>query len=284
MIRSLCLAALLLSSTPAAAQKFVAFGDYGNGVVAPMVNRLAPEFIVTVGDNCYGNAPLVSTVIDRYYFGFKRAGNFYPALGNHDIDNACGGSGFADNYMSYFTLPGNERYYDFVRGNVHFFVLNSYKEPDGMRPTSKQGNWLKAKLAASTSPWDVVVFHHAPWSSGSEHGSTSYMRWPFEQWGADVVLSGHDHDYERVMKDANGDKRMMPYIVTGLGGQSRRGFNQVVSGSVVRYFANYGVLIGTATSTTLKFQFQDIKGNLIDTYSMTKSAKASTALQYRECC
>ncbi|MDQ3023026.1 MAG: metallophosphoesterase [bacterium] len=276
--------ALLLCSTPAAAQtRFISFGDWGNGAVAPLVNKLAPQFIVTTGDNCYGTSPLLSVITDKYYGAYKKAGNFYPSLGNHDIDNLCGGTGFADNYLQYFTLPGNERYYDFVRGPVHFFVLNSYKEPDGMTPNSKQGVWLKNKLVASTSPWDIVVFHRPSYSSGS-HGSTAYMRWPFEQWGADVVLTGHDHDYERVMKDDNNNKVQMPYFVTGLGGQSRRGFNQIIAGSAVRYFAAYGVLLGTATDTTLKFEFRNTQSALIDSYSMSKATARSTAIEFRTCC
>ena len=76
-----------------------------------------------------------------------------------------------------------------------------------------QGTWLKNALAASTTPWQIVYFHHAAYTSTSR-GNSTYMQWPFAQWGADAVISGHDHDYERL--SING----IPYFVDGLGGSS----------------------------------------------------------------
>ena len=63
----------------------------------------------------------------------------------------------------------------------------------------------------STSAWQVVYFHLPPYSSGYQ-GSVDWMRWPFAAWGADVVLSGHDHLYERLEVDG------IPYVINGLGG------------------------------------------------------------------
>ena len=57
-------------------------------------------------------------------------------------------------------------------------------------------------LAASTAPWKIVYMHHPPYSS-SQHGSTPGMQWPFENWGASLVLTGHDHTYERILRDDN---------------------------------------------------------------------------------
>ncbi len=154
------------------------------------------------------------------------ANRFFPALGNHDFSDG-GGLGA---YLAYFTLPetgaldtstsGNERYYDFVRGPVHFFAIDSdANEADGRDSTSTQARWLKARLAASTSPWRVVYFHHAPYSSGL-HGSVLAMRWPFEDWGADAVFAGHDHVYERLLADQNKDGKAIPYFTTGAGGRA----------------------------------------------------------------
>src|SRR5438067_20338 len=71
-------------------------------------------------------------------------------------------------------------------------------EPDGYATTSKQGQWLQAQLPASTAPWKVVYSPHPPYSSGY-FGNTPVMQWPFQQWGATAVLSGSDHDYERIV-------------------------------------------------------------------------------------
>src|SRR5439155_395438 len=166
------------------------------------------------------------------------ANRFFPCLGNHDWGDTYPNPTGAQPYFDYFTLPNNERYYDFVRGSVHFFAIDSDpNEPSGTSSASTQGNWLKNKLAASTAKWKIVYFHHAPYSSGSEHGSSTWMQWPFQQWGATAVLAGHDHDYERVM--ING----FPYFVNGLGGNSRYSFGTPISGSVKQYNSDAGASV-----------------------------------------
>jgi hypothetical protein len=278
-----CIALLTLAAValpaPATAQstiKFAAFGDIGNSsnaaAVAKLTRNRGAQFDLLLGDLCYGSTKL-STQINANYSAEKSAGKLWPALGNHEYTDSCGGGSSASGYRSYFSLPNNERYYDFKKGPVHFFVLNSYKDPDGTSATSKQGQWLKGKLAASTSPWQIVFFHHPPYSSGDEHGSQSFMQWPFEAWGADAVLAAHDHGYERIIKDVNSDGVKTPYFVSGLGGRSRRGFDSPVSGSVKRYSSAYGALFVTANSTSLAFEFRNTSNSLIDSYSMTKSAQ-----------
>ena len=79
--------------------------------------------------------------------------------------------------------------------------------------------------------------HYPPYSSGT-HGSTDWARWSYAAWGADVVLAGHDHTYERL--DVNG----LTYIVNGLGGMGRYDFVDILDGSLVRYNADYGAHAG----------------------------------------
>src|SRR5205823_9927775 len=143
---------------------------------------------------------------------------------NHDWDTTG-----AVPYLNYFTLPGNERYYDFAWGPVRFFVVDSDgREPDGNSPTSAQAMWLQGRLAATTEPWKLVYMHHPPYSSGSTHGSTPALQWPYQQWGATAVLAGHEHLYERLSLNN------IPYIVNGLGGRSIYGFGTPLPGSVAR--------------------------------------------------
>jgi hypothetical protein len=96
------------------------------------------------------------------------------------------------------------------------------------------------------------------------------MRWPFEEWGATAVFSGHDHAYERVMRDDNGDGVLLPYFTTGLGGHSRYSFGTPVSGSAVRYSADYGTMIIDASDTQIDFEFWSVAGGgrLIDSYGI----------------
>ena len=180
--------------------------------------------------------------------GASAINRFFPALGNHDYSD---GRGLAE-YLSYFTLPGagipagsrtgQERYYDFIQGPVHFFVLDSMGALVSRTDMAAQKKWLESGLAASSTPWQLVLLHHAPYSSGT-HGSTAAMQWPYQAWGADAVLAGHDHTYERLQIGE------IPYFVNGLGGMSRYSFKKPVAGSQVRYNADYGAMLVTASDT-----------------------------------
>ena len=95
---------------------------------------------------------------------------------------------------------------------MHFFALDSDpREPHGRSIHSEQARWLRERLASSTATWKIVYMHHPPYSSGS-HGSVEEMQWPYQEWGATAVLAGHDHVYERIVRDG------FPYFVNGLGG------------------------------------------------------------------
>jgi Ca2+-binding RTX toxin-like protein len=264
--------------------RFAAFGDYGKHdatrLVANLVDSLNVDFIITLGDNAYGSAPIDDQIGQYYssyignYVGAYGAGSpvnrFFPALGNHEYSDSA--TGDASPYLNYFTLPGNERYYDFTIGPVHLFALNSDPhEPDGITSTSVQAEWLQTGLANSTSPYNVVYFHRPPFSSSANHGSASIMQWPFEQWGATAVLSGHDHDYERVLRDDNADGTMMPYFVAGLGGAGKYTFaDPPVDGSAARYNADWGTMLVQASEESITFEFISVTGGgtLVDSYTI----------------
>jgi tartrate-resistant acid phosphatase type 5 len=264
--------------TPTPVLRFGVIGDYGDGGqgeadVAALVHSWAPDLIITVGDNNYplGEAGTIDAHIGQYYqdFIFPYTGaygpgaaenRFFPSLGNHDWYTAG-----AQPYFDYFSLPGNERYYDFMIEPVHFFALDSDEnEPDGFRSNSVQAAWLQQELAGSTSPWNIVYFHHAPYTSGAYHGSTTWLRWPFAAWGAQAVLSGHEHSYERLLVDG------IPYFVNGVGGGGRYDFLDILPESQFRYNADYGAMLVTATNMHLLFEFFNRTGQLIDQYELQK--------------
>lgn len=265
---------------------FAVIGDYGlagqnEADVANLVKSWNPDFIVTVGDNNYndGSAWSIDQNIGQYYHdyiypytGKYGAGSpvrrFFPSLGNHDY----GGDTDANAYFKYFGFYKQESFYDVIQGPVHLFIVNSNKEePDGYRETSTQAKWLKKALAASTSPFNVVVFHHPPYSSG-RHGSNEYMRWPFKDWGADVVLSGHDHTYERLI--VNG----LPYFVNGVGGSDLYKFETILPESQVRFNQDFGAMRVEATSTYMKFQMITRAGTLVDEYVIGQSNPSVTSI------
>jgi hypothetical protein len=256
---------------------FAVIGDYGGGGgpeadVASLVASWGVDFVITTGDNNYpsGAAETIDQNVGQFYQAFIHPytgdygpgadeNRFFPSLGNHDWNTAA-----AEPYLDYFTLPANERYYDFTWGPAHFFVLDSdSREPDGVGASSAQAAWLQGALASSGSPWQIVYMHHPPYSSGL-HGSIDWMRWPFADWGADAVLSGHDHTYERIERDG------IAYFVNGLGGGAIYYFNEPVAGSQVRYNDDYGAMLVEAGETLLWFRFISREGAIVDDFKLGK--------------
>lgn len=289
-----------ISVDDVAETRFAAFGDYAYGQeardVADLVAGLNVDFIVTTGDNAYDAVSLDDNIGQFYsefignYTGAYGPGSdtnrFFPTLGNHEYDDDSAGlNGGIDLYLDYFTLPGNERYYDFEAGPVHFFALNSsINEPDGIDSTSLQAQWLQAGLAASDAPYKIVVLHHPPFSSGF-HGSDPILQWPFEQWGATAVLSGHDHAYERILRDDNGDGADLPYLVSGLGGRSVREFSDtIVDGSTARYNGDVGTLLVQASDTSITFEFVSVEngGTIVDAYTIDLPDDGTSGLRQSE--
>jgi hypothetical protein len=257
-------------------------GDYGlagpaEEKVATMVKSWQPDVIVTVGDNNYPNgaAETIDQNVGQYYHDYihpykgsygegAETNRFFPILGNHDLDIA-GGQAFFD----YFTLPGNERYYTFQQGPVQFFALNSMPgEPDGIESTSVQAEWLRQELADSSACWKLVLMHHAPYSSG-HRGESTWMRWPFEEWGADATFAGHNHTYERIM---HGD---FPHFVNALGGGPRYPWAPAfVEGSTVQFNADHGAMLIEATPGEMTLQFiAATTEEVIDTHTMQKACQ-----------
>jgi hypothetical protein len=256
----------------------VVLGDYGTASVdeervSRLIHEWHPDFIITTGDNNYpsGAADTIDANIGQFFHDFispyagkygcgARQNRFFPSLGNHDWYTSG-----ARPYLDYFTLPGNERYYDVVFGDVHLFALDSDpSEPDGVLPSSAQGTWLKQTATASRAAWQVAYMHHPPFSSGP-HLSTQYMQWPYKAWGIDVVFAGHDHDYERLEVDG------LPYVVNGLGGASPYPMSDLLPTSRQFFSETFGAILVEATATTFNAKFIAIDGRTIDHLTLTAS-------------
>lgn len=247
---------------------FAVIGDYGSALpgtqdVAALVRGWDPDLVLTVGDNNYpsGAAETIEANVTQHYGTFIESGRFFPALGNHDYYS----DDWAQPYFDYFELPGNERYYDFVAGDVHFFAVNSdWHEPDGIRANSTQAAWLEEQLAASTAVWQVVYLHVPPYVSLQDK-EVPVLRWPFAAWGADLVLSGHAHVYERLWAEG------IPYVVNGLGGHSIYEFDETPRPeSQVRFNEDFGALLIEASAARLEGQFVTRSGAVVDTFALTR--------------
>ena len=276
LARALLALCFLVVSAKGEAVVVGVIGDFGVAVegssaaaversVANVIKRWNPDFIVTLGDNNYpaGSAATIDPNIGQFfaeyihpYTGAYGPGGstnrFFPTLGNHDWP--------AEPSLAYFTLPGNERYYTHRRGPIEFFIINSSGDPDGSTASSVQGQWLQARLAASTARWKLVLLHHPPYSSDRGGAGNPAFRWPFATWGATAVLAGHDHIYARI--HTNG----IPYFINGLGGHDIDAFGSTTSAAAVRYRSDYGAMRLEATESNLVFQFVSRANVVADTF------------------
>ena len=199
--------------------RFAVIGDTGSGTekqrdVGNMMVKyraLFPfEFVLMMGDNLYGGeAPqdFEKKFSEPYKALLDNKVKFYATLGNHDLPLQV-------NYEN-FNMNGKE-YYRFKKGNVAFYSLNSnYMD-------KKQVKWLEDELAKDTSEWKICFFHHPPYSSAKKHGSDDQLREVVEpiflKYGVNVVLTGHDHVYERIKP-----QKGIYYFVSGAGGKLRSG-------------------------------------------------------------
>lgn len=206
----------------AAPVRFVAFGDSGSASsdqvkLREQLGTVPFDFMLHVGDLAYeyGTASQLDRAVFKMYAPLMKNFALFPISGNHDYETEGGAP-----FFSAFVLPENgdaqrpERYYSFDWGNVHFVGL------DTEQISTQQAAWLDADLSRNSLPWTIVFAHKPPFSSG-EHGSDGNFRKHFvpvlERHKVPLVLSGHEHDYERT-KVLNG----VTYIVTGGGGIGTR--------------------------------------------------------------
>ncbi|MGH2831100.1 MAG: metallophosphoesterase family protein [Actinomycetota bacterium] len=194
----------------------VVLGDFGVGgsserrVALAIRDRAASrrlDAVVTTGDNVYpsGHPDAFQNAWERPYGWLDRAGiPVVASLGNHDVRTAAGAP-----VMRLFRMP--DRWYTRTIGPVEFIVLDSTRPSD-----REQLGFIERTTRTSTARWQVAIFHHPAHSCGS-HGSTDYIRrrWTplFRRGGVDLVLSGHDHSYQR-FEPIGG----VTYAVTGGGG------------------------------------------------------------------
>ena len=204
-----------------------------------------------------------------------------PVPGNHEYGTAA-----AAGYFQYFGAAAGDPskgYYSYDLGAWHLIALNSNCAAVGGCGTgSPQEQWLKADLAAAASTCVLAYWHHPRFSSG-EHGSDTaydaFWRALFAA-GADVVLTGHDHDYERFAlqdPDQRPSSRGIRQFVVGTGGKSLRSFSAAQPNSEVRLAQSFGVLKVTLGATSYAWQFiSEGDGSVLDAGSTACSPPSSS--------
>ena len=224
-----------------------------------------PAAVAALGDAAYDNG--TPAEFARCYdpaWGRHKA-RTRPAPGNHEY-----GTRGAAGYFGYFGPAAGEPgkgYYSYDLGAWHVVVLNSNcRQVGGCGPGSPQEQWLRADLAAHPAACTAAYMHHPRFSSG-QHGSERELQALWQALydaGADVVLAGHDHTYERFAPlDAQGrldPARGIRQFVAGTGGRSHYRFAAAQPNSEVRHSGTYGVLKLTLHPTSYAWQFVPVPG------------------------
>ena len=235
-------------------------GGVGDEATADLLDGIQGT-VFTTGDNVYpdGTASEFANCYDASWGRHKNRTR--PSAGNHDY-HTSGAAG----YYGYFGGSAGERgkgYYSYDLGAWHIVALNSNIEKDAGSP---QLQWLAADLAANPSICTLAYWHRPRFSSG-RHGNSDGSK-PF--WdtlyaaGADVVLAGHDHDYERFApQDPDGAAdpgNGIRQFVVGTGGKSVRPFESISENSEVRDDSTFGVLKLALFSSHYEWQFVPTEG------------------------
>jgi predicted MPP superfamily phosphohydrolase len=248
--------------------KFAVLGDFGTGdrtqyelaqQMTALHERFKYDLVVLVGDNLYGSERPQDFKVkfEEPYKPLLDAGvKFYAALGNHDARE--------QRYYKPFNMDG-KLYYSFSpKANVRFFMLES------TYPVPEQIQWAEKELQGSGSDWKIAVFHHPLYSSGERHGSDTRLREVLEplfiKYNVSVVLTGHDHFYERVKPQHD-----IAYFVVGSGGQLRKGNIDRGSGLTASGFDTDLVFMGAEIAgDEMYFNAISRQGSVVDSGMLSR--------------
>jgi predicted MPP superfamily phosphohydrolase len=248
--------------------KFAVLGDFGTGSsqqyqlaeqMAKLRERFKYELVILVGDNLYGSERPqdFKKKFEIPYKPLLDAGvKFYASLGNHDSRE--------QRYYKLFNMDGKLYYAFSAMPNVRFFAFES------TYPVPEQIQWLEKELKASSNDWKIVFFHHPLYSSGDRHGSDLRLREVLEplfvKFNVSVVLTGHDHFYERVKP-----QKGITYFVVGSGGQLRAGNIDRASGITAKGFdTDQAFMAAEITGDEMYFNAISRAGQTVDSGLLTR--------------
>jgi len=258
-------------------------GETNAGLVTQMIDGWNPDLFLYLGDvydkgtypefyNWYG-----TSTVD--YGRFRDVTN--PAIGNHEYEN-----GVAPGYFQYWNNVPN--YYSYNAGGWHFIALNSTSEYNQTSTTSPQYQWLVGDLAANTAPCTLAYWHHPILSTGPQ-GDTPRMN---DMWsrlveaGTDLVLTGHDHSYQR-WKPLDANLNFSPsgatHIVSGAGGHGVQGAVRSDDRLAVMFgnpANSYGASYFKLNPKGAEYRYYNTAGQLLDQGVVACSGTTDTAAPY----
>jgi Calcineurin-like phosphoesterase/Glycosyl hydrolase family 99/Iron/zinc purple acid phosphatase-like protein C len=236
---------------------------------AKLLGTVQPDAVLALGDNQYPGGSLADFEASYANSWGKYREITFPVPGNHEY-----GTPAARGYFAYFGRRAGEvdkGYYSYDLGGWHLIALNSEcQQIGGCSDSDPQATWLRQDLKAHPRKCVLAYWHRPRFSSGT-HGNAidQDALWRILAVAhADVVLSGHDHDYERftpMNADAEADSEGVTQFVVGTGGASHYKFHNPESTSTVRITGRNGVLRMQLAAEAFSWQFIEAQnGNVLD--------------------
>ena len=240
----------------------------GDEATARLVGRIDGTTVLPLGDQAYpeGTAQDYQECYEPSWGRFKERTR--PVPGNHEYDTPG-----AEGYFDYFGKAAGDPakgYYSFNLGDEwHLVALNSNcGEIDGCGYASEQLRWLEADLAANKDKSCTLAYmHHPRFSSGVKHGGTPWIEPLWEalyEGGAEVVLSGHEHNYERFAPQNRGGREDaelgIRQFVVGTGGRGHHPILDPIANSEVQNDETHGVLKLTLRPEGYEWRFVPVEG------------------------
>jgi hypothetical protein len=235
----------------------------GDEQTAALLDRIN-GVVITLGDNVYESGTLDE--FNNCYaptWGRQKERTF-PSVGNHEYKTAG-----AMGYFSYFGAAAGEPqkgYYSYDIGEWHIIAINANcSEIGGCGESSPQVEWLRTDLAANPTLCTMAYWHQPLFSSGA-HGNDTDLRTIWQvlyESGAELILNGHDHDYERFAPQTHDGVAAVNGIrefVVGTGGKDLRSIGSPIDNSEVQNDDTWGVLKLTLHSSNYDWQFIPVAG------------------------
>jgi hypothetical protein len=266
---------------PPSGKVIVAVGDIAScsstadEATARLVAGIKGSTVLTLGDEAYenGTAQNFRECYEPTWGRFEDRTK--PVPGNHEYH-----TGEAKGYFSYFGKAAGEPgkgYYSYDLGSWHIVALNSNCEEVGCTASSPQVRWLEADLAKHAKTCTLAYFHYPLFSSGRYRPGIHEVKPLWEALyaaDADVVLNGHDHNYQRFApQDPDGKadpKRGIREFVVGTGGKSHYPIREPIANSEVDNDETYGVLKLTLHQESYEWRFLPAEG---ETFTDSGSAR-----------
>jgi hypothetical protein len=244
------------------------------GATAQLIESLGVTGVLALGDTQYycGGYSAFLQSYDRSWGAFKA--RTHPTVGNHEYLTSGGtdcnaGNAGANGYFTYFGASAGARgqgYYSFDLGTWHLIALNSNcSDAGGCTAGSPQGLWLAADLATHQNMCTLAFWHIPLFSSGGLAQSGTRPLWQLlYDHNADLILSGHDHIYERFApQTASGaldQQRGIREFIVGTGGANHSSITGNAANSEVRDALTFGVLKLTLHPTSYEWSFVPTAG------------------------